>query len=106
METNGLPGAILEAMDNDKVFHYQAIRIVKNTNLQLPGNYYTYIQKHKADALDYNIVEANWTKYLKERDAEMLASYPKGTVFKDEKLHIRRAELEKDFEWEIPKTQK
>ena len=97
---DGLPGLILSAADKDGVFKYEAIQILKDSNLKIPkvvsdfvNNYdLKNIKKYKDFVLKENVM-------LKEMQEQGRANLPKDIVLTDAPSP-RELMREFSFEWE------
>lgn len=97
---NGLPGVILEALDDSKEFHFIANRVSLNSSFYLPVELEKKFQEEKVkEIIGYSDFIKIENEFFMEIREQIKASYPKGTVFREDPP-IRGSLLERSFEWE------
>ena len=94
----GLPGLILEAVDNESKYNYFAKSIVISSDLQEPTIEKEYFDKEIPDSKNLKEVILLENKYLNDKRSEIMASYPSGTIFQNPP--IRSSSKETEFEWD------
>jgi len=94
---NGLPGLILEAVDNNNYFHYIATRISLNSEFAVPKVLQDKMSTETPITYkEFIRVEDDFFIDLRNK---VKATYPKGTIFKEESS-IRDLLKETSFEWD------
>lgn len=99
----GLPGLILEAEDDGKMFKYTARRIVLNSDQSLPLKLHEYIKEKKQVVTPLREYVELENTFMRDLRGQVLADFPIGsTVVK--KTSLRQDEKEVLFEWEKEPT--
>lgn len=100
----GLPGLILEAVENESKYNYFAKSIVISSDLKEPTIEKEYFDKEIPNSKNLKEVILLENEYLNNKRSELMASFPVGTVFNNPTL--RSASKETEFEWGTSETKK
>ncbi|WP_262385587.1 GLPGLI family protein [Amniculibacterium sp. G2-70] len=95
----GLPGAILEATEGDKLFSFKINNLILNYKNDILEDEIKFFEKNSIEPIDYRLVIENKNKdliFLREREA---ASHQNSNSYSNIE-ELKYSELEKTFEWE------
>ncbi|WP_228439943.1 GLPGLI family protein [Chryseobacterium phocaeense] len=101
---DGLPGLILKAEDKGGTFAYEAVQIIKNSNLEIPASVFEFMEKVDKNKIktyrDFIEQENISFKTIQEKS---IANLPKGTSGNMIVPPLREYIRETSFEWEESK---
>lgn len=95
----GLPGLILKVEDDFKLFTYQAVRVVQNSDFNEPEKILQSFQNISQKSVSYKEFISLENQLFTELRNKAFSSLPKGVVIKNTKS-IRENLIETEFEWE------